>query len=227
MWWVKSSLGGAVDKRYSLGVSRLRSQKMIDVLDRKIRQMHAALAGLATDDLSTIKPQLGEADGCYYTKVDFNQDSDAIALANAASLLIANIASMKDHLKFWCNKQNVEFHGDTLINSNQAVALIHDLWNIDKHAELKKPPRSGHTPKLQGLRKNLSLSTGTTAGDGAFFSMDPHTGKITTGTSGGGSVQLALVAQIVDENGNVLGDFSSICTQAVDEWAKALSSVGV
>jgi len=57
--------------------------------------------------------------------------------------------------------------------------------------------------------------------------MDSRTGKITTGTSGGGSVQLALVAQIVDENGNVLGDFTSICIQAVDKWAKALSSAGV
>jgi hypothetical protein len=200
---------------------------MIDVLDRKIRQMHAALAGLATDDLSTIKLQFGEAGGSYYTKVDFNQDADEIALANAASLLITNIASMKDHLKVWCTRQGVAFHGDALINSNRAVALIHDLWNIDKHAELNKPPRSGHTPKLHDLRKNLTLSAGTAAGARAFFSMDPRTGKITTGTSGGGAVQLALVAQIIDENGNVLGDFTSICTQAIDEWAKALVAAGV
>lgn len=200
---------------------------MIDVLDRKIRQMHAALAGLSTDDLSTIKPQIGEVDGCFYTEVDFNQDADEIALANAASLLIANIASMKDHLKVWCSRQGVAFYGESLINSNRAVALIHDLWNIEKHAELNKLPRSGHTPKLQGLRKNLSISTGTSAGAGAFFSMDPRTGMITTGTTGGGTVQLAIVAQIVDENGNVLGDFTQICTQAVDEWARALSSAGV
>lgn len=186
---------------------------MIDVLDRKIRQMHAALAGLATDDLSTIKPQFGEVSGIYYMKVDFNEGTDEIALANTASLLITNIASIKDHLKVWCTRQG--------------VALIHDLWNIDKHAELNKTPRSGHTPKLHGLRKNLTLSTGTAAGAGAFFSMDPHTGKISVGTSGGGAVQLALAAQIIDENGNVLGDFTSICTQAVDEWAKALSLAGV
>jgi flagellar hook protein FlgE len=200
---------------------------MIDVLDRKIRQMHAALTELATDDLSMIKPQFGEEDGSYYTKVDFNQDADEIALANAASLLITNIASMKDHLKVWCTRQGVAFHGDTLINSNQAVALIHDLWNIDKHAELNKPSRSGHTPKLQGLRKCLTLSTGTASGAVAFCSLNPRTGKITTGTSGDASVQLALVAQIIDENGNILGDFTNICTQAVDEWAKAMSSAGV
>jgi len=200
---------------------------MIDILDRKIRQMHAALAGLATDDLSTIKPQFGEADGCYYTKVDFNLDADEIALANAATLLITNIALMKDHLKAWCTRQGVAFHGDALINGNQAVALIHDLWNIDKHAALNKPPRSGHTPKLHDLRKSLTLSAGIAAGAGAFFSMDPRTGKVTTGTTGGGAVQIALVAQIIDENGNVLGDFTSICTQAIDEWAKALSAAGV
>lgn len=161
---------------------------MIDVLDRKIRQMHAALAGLASSDLTTIKPQIGEGDGYYYAKVDFNQDADEITLANAASLLVANIASMKDHLKAWCKKQGVVFNGDALINSNRAVALIHDLWNVDKHAELTTPPRSGHRPRLLGLRKNLVISSGTSAGSGAFFSMDPRTGKVTTGTSGGGSL---------------------------------------
>lgn len=200
---------------------------MIDLLDKKIRKMHAALAGLATDNLSTIKPQFGEENGDYYTRVDFNQDADEIALANAATLLITNIASMKDHLKVWCTKQGVAFHGDALINNNRAVALIHDLWNIDKHAELDRPPRSGHTPKLQDLQTNLVISAGTEAGSGAFFSMDPRTGKITSGTSGGGTVQLALVAQVINENGNILGDFTNICTEAVDEWEKALFAAGV
>lgn len=200
---------------------------MSDTLDRKIRQMHAALAGLATDDLSTIQPQIAAADGYVYIKVDFNQNSDPIALANSASLLIANIASIKDHFKVWCKKQNVPFQGDALINSNRAVALVHDLWNTDKHAELNSPSRSGHKPKLNNLKTALRISTGTTAGSGAFFSMDPRTGKITTGTSGGGAVQVALDAQIVDETGNVLGDFTQTCTEAVEAWSNALSAAGV
>ena len=199
---------------------------MLDTLDRKIRQMHAALAGLATDDLATIQPQIAVADGYVYTKVDFNQNSDPIALANAASLLIANIASIKDHLKVWCNKQNVPFQGDALINSNRTVALVHDLWNTDKHAELNSS-RSGYKPRLKDLKTALSISAGTAAGGGAFFSIDPRTGKVTTGTSGGGAVQLALDAQIVDEAGNVLGDFTKTCTEAVEAWSNALSAAGV
>lgn len=200
---------------------------MVDALDQKIRRMHAALEGISTNDLSTIKPEFGQADGYYYTKVDFNQDADETELTDAAFHLVHNIASIKDHLKAWCKKQGVTFHGDSLINGNRSVALIHDLWNIDKHAELNTPPRSGYTPKLRDLRKSLVLSTGTSAGSATFFSMDPRTGKITTGTSGGGYVQIALVAQIVDGTGKVLGDFTQICTEAVDEWSRALSAAGV
>lgn len=196
-------------------------------LNRKIRQMHAALEDLATDDLSSIQPRITSSDAHVCASVDFNENSDPIALYNAASLLVANIASLKDYLKVWCKRQGVPFHGDALINGNRAVALIHDLWNTDKHAELNSPPRSGHKPILKDVRTALRISTGTTPGSGAFFSMDPRTGKMTTGASGGGKVQLALVAQIVDETGSVLGDFAETCEEAVNAWSIALTAVGV
>ncbi len=199
---------------------------MLDLLDRKLRQMHAALAGLSSSDLSNIRTQITHSDGYAYTKVDFNENSDPIALANAASLLIANIASLKDYLKAWCKKQSIQFPGDILINNNKSVALIHDLWNIDKHAELTSP-RSGYMPKLQNLTTALTISAGTEAGGAAIFSMDPRTGKMTTSTSGGGTVQLALVAQIVDELGNNLGDFTQVCTEAAEAWSVTLSAAGV
>jgi len=200
---------------------------MIDVLDLKVRQMHAALDGLSSADLSAISVHIGESENCYYTHVDFNEGTDDAGLANAASLLIAKIASIKDHLKVWCKQQGVPFEGDKLINSNRSVALVHDLWNVDKHAELRDPPRSGHIPKLIDHRRVLKLSSGAGAGSGSFFSMDPRTGKVTTGTTGGGSVALALVAQVVDENGQSLGEFTQLCTEAIDAWKTALSNAGV
>ena len=61
------------------------------------------------------------------------------------------------------------FHGNALITSNKAVALVHDLWNIDKHAELNSPPRSGHKPKLTELQTALTVSAGSAAGGAAFL----------------------------------------------------------
>ena len=200
---------------------------MLDVLHRKLRQMHAAVAGLGNSNLSNVQPQITHGDGCVHTKVDFNQNSDPVALANAASLLVANIASLKDHLKAWCKKQSVPFHGDNLINANKSVALIHDLWNIDKHAELNSPPRSGSTPKLHGIKTILAVSAGTEAGASSFFSMDPLTGKVATQTTGSGTVQLVLAARITDELGRDLGDFTQVCTEAAEAWSVTLISAGV
>ena len=199
---------------------------MLDLLNRKLRQMYAALANLSTEDLTVIRPKITETYGYHYTEVNFNQQSDEIALTNAASLLVANIASLKDHLKVWCKQKGVTFQGDALINNNEAVALVHDLWNVDKHAELNSPPRSGITPRLQNIQTALTITAGTSVGSGAFFSMDPLTGKITTGTSGEGSVQLALTAQIVDAAGTVIADFTETCTEAMDAWATAFQTAG-
>jgi len=200
---------------------------VLATLDRKIRQMYAALGALGTADLSAVQPQFAQ-DGAYTTmKVDFNADADPIELANAASLLVANIASIKDHLKAWCKNKKLPFQGDALINSNKSVALVHDLWNIDKHAELKSRPRSGHNAKIHGLRQALVLTTGMAAGSSVFYSVDPRSGNVTTGSTGGGSAKLSLVAQIVDEHNNVLGDFTTTCTEAVEAWERELAAAGV
>ena len=160
-------------------------------------------------------------------KVDFNASSDPIELANTATLLVANIASIKDHLKAWCKAKGLTFQGDALIDSNKAVALVHDLWNVDKHAELSSKPRSGHTPKLSNVKQALVLTTGTQAGAGVFVSIDPRSGKVTSGSSGGGSAKISLAAEIIDEHGNILGDFTSTCTEAVESWERALLAAGV
>jgi hypothetical protein len=73
----------------------------------------------------------------------------------------------------------------------------------------------------------MVLTTGPEASAGVFFSMDPRTGKVTTGTSGSGSVQLKLTAQIVNETGTVLADFVTTCEEAAEAWRKELITAGV
>lgn len=177
---------------------------MLELLDRKIRQMHAALGGLEESDLSSIAPERIITPHLYYLLVDFNQGTTEVGLANIASLLIANIACMKDHLKAWCAKNGKSFDGENLINTNKDVAIVHDLWNMDKHSDLNRPPRSGHRPKVQNLRQSLNLSTGTNAGSSTEVTIDPRTGRMKTKTKGGGSVNLVINGDVVDEYGVLL-----------------------
>jgi hypothetical protein len=201
----------------------------MDALDKKIRQMYAALDGTKDGDVSQIVPESGiTSDGGHYIKIDFNQGSDPIQLANIASLLVNNIACMKDHLKKWCADNNRAFCGDQLIDSNLSVALVHDMWNVEKHADLNRPPRSEHKPRLSDFRKVASLSSGTEAGSMTYMTFDPVTRQMKAGSTGGGFAGLAIHAQFLDsDTGAVLGDFVQICEQAVDAWEKELRLAGV
>jgi len=200
---------------------------MIDLLDLKIKQMHEALGGLEESDLSTIRAERFMTPQRYYCMLDFSQGKTAAGLANIASLLIANIACMKDHLKVWCSKNSKPFDGDNLVKSDKNVALVHDLWNTDKHGELDRAPRSGHYPKLQGLSQVLNLSTGTSAGSSALFTFDPQMGEMIIRTHGGGSAKLVIRGQVVDEHGALLGQFADICEKATSSWEQALNRAGV
>jgi hypothetical protein len=199
---------------------------MLDKLDLKIKQMHKALGGLKQSDLSTVKPEVISSEQVLYVSVDFKQGHTEEGLANIASLLIANIASIKDHLKVWCDKNNVSFKGENLINRDRNVAHVHDLWNIDKHATLNRKPRSGHLPHIQGLNQMLSVSTGAAAGSSSLFTMDMN-GKMKAQTTGSGSVNLAITGQVVNANGDLLGDFGDICEKATTAWEQELKQAGV
>jgi hypothetical protein len=198
---------------------------MIELLDKKVRQMHAALEGLSTEDLSAIEVTTGITPAMYYAAIDFS--GNQVNLANIATLLLANIACLKDHLKTWCQKNGRPFDGDDLINSNRDVAIVHDLWNLDKHAELKRPPRSGFHPEIRRLHRPLALSIGPGTEGEAMFMFDPRTGAMTVPASGTGSVSLQLRGEVVDESGGVLGDFSAICEKAALGWEGALLKAGV
>lgn len=200
---------------------------MSNDLDFKIRQIHAALNEMKTADLSSIAVEQGRTSDSFYVSVDFNEGTDDAKLANVVTLLVNNIACIKDHLKVWCEKHSTKFNGEVLINSNRSVALIHDLWNLNKHLELNGPSRSGYKPRLIELRRYLVVSGGTSANSVAIYSHDPKTGQMTTHTSGDGSVELEIGATIVDENGTVLGDFEAVCKEAIQAWRDELFKSGV
>ncbi len=201
---------------------------MLDVLDRKLRQIQAALGLVDTTDFSSIRVTSGTtARGVPYQTIDFSGGATEPELANQASLLIANIACIKDHLKVWCRMNQKPFEGETLIDSDPDVATIHDLWNIDKHAALNKPPRSGHRPKLVGLGRALTNTSGTDPRSDAALTVDMSTGEMKVKSTDGGSLSLVLVGQVVDENGQHLGWFLEICRRAVERWEEVLRRAGV
>ena len=194
---------------------------MLDLLDRRIKQMHKALGDLSEPDLSSIVIDHRATPQGFYCEIDFSRGTTEIELRNIADLLVANIACLKDHLKVWCRTNGKSFEGDELIDSNRDVALIHDLWNVSKHVELNRAPRSGHHPEIKNLKRLLTLSGGD---KGSSFAFNPFTGQARTS----GSVSLTVTGDVVDKDNNTrLGDFAGICVAAAAAWQHTIARAGV
>jgi hypothetical protein len=192
-------------------------------IDQKLAQMYAALRELQiTEKLSSIKLKTKRIGAKFATSIDFTDGADEATAANRVSLLLNNIACLKDHLKLWCKKNGKPFTGDQLIDSNKDVAIIHDLWNLDKHAELNRPSRSKLSPRFaQPAHASLMFKGGTEA---ASVTIPFFQGGVIQMT---GAASLRISAGVVDKDGNSLGDLESIALRAVAAWEAEFVKAGM
>jgi hypothetical protein len=199
----------------------------IQELNQRVERIYNSISILEKKDPIGIKKEITLSNDYQNMSVDFGGNKSEAELKNSVFSLVSNIASIKDYIKAWCIKNGKPFNGESIINSNKNVAVVHDLWNIEKHYELDKPPRSGCTPKIRNLRQSLQIFTGPDKGSHASFTMDPVTGEMKMETGGSGSVSLRITGEVIDENGKGLGDIFSICSKAIEAWEAELKNLGV
>lgn len=193
-------------------------------IEQKLEQLYAALSEMkVTDKLAAMKPDRIASEGRFITSWDFTKIESPATAANRVSLLLNNIGSLKDHLHAWCKKNGKPKTGDQLIDSNRDVAIIHDLWNLDKHAELNRPSRSGLSPRLQQAA-HTTLERKITNTEETLI--------VAFSVGNGGRVQpfegthAKITATVVDGDGNTLGDLESISLRAVAAWESEFVKAG-
>jgi hypothetical protein len=177
-----------------------------------------------TEKLASMKPTTTVSGDRSITSWDFTKIEKPATVANRVSLLVNNIACLKDHLHAWCNKNGKPRTGDHLIDSNRDVAIIHDLWNLDKHGELDRPSRSGLSPRFQ-QPAHTTLERKITNSEETLI--------VAISICNGGRVQpfegtnAKITATVVDSDGNTLGDLDSICLRAVAAWEAEFVKAGL
>ncbi len=172
--------------------------------------------------LSSMRPQVRQSAGRFSVSFDFTKGIDETAAANRTSQLIGNIACLKDHLKVWCVKQSKPFTAEQLINSNSDVAIVHDLWNLDKHGALKKS-RSGLFPRLGSPPATSLVMKAGPSGQQPMVNI-PLFGSSIQANAG---ASLRVVATVVDKDGNVIGNLEAICERAIEAWEAEFKKSGV
>jgi len=197
-----------------------RTQLSSPAIEQKLDQLYAALAEMRiTEKLASMKPTKLDSGGVAF---DFTKIETAPTAANRVSTLISNIASLKDHLHAWCRKNGKPATGDQLINSDRDVAIVHDLWNLDKHAELNRPSRSGLSPRLQPAHTTLEFKI-TTSEETPLITIPVFGGPI----QAHGDANVRITAVVFDKDGNSLGDLEPICLRAVAAWQAEFVKAGV
>ncbi|MGA8086434.1 MAG: hypothetical protein WCA10_03955 [Terracidiphilus sp.] len=192
-------------------------------IEQKLEQLYAALAEMrVTEKLASMRPARVDSGGRFAATLDFTKIEKPATAANRVSTLVSNIASLKDHLHAWCRKNGKPETGDQLINSDRDVAIIHDLWNLDKHAELNRPSRSGLSPRLQPAHTTLEFKV-TTSEETPLITIPVFGGPI----QAHGDANVRITATVVDKDGNSLGDLEPICLRAVAAWQAEFVKAGI
>jgi hypothetical protein len=196
----------------------------LDQLQARLLRLHASVASTSTFEIPVFQSPRLVGSGTF--SVEFTDGRSLAEMENVLGLLIANIASLKDHLKMWCAEQGVSFPGDALIERVRAVALVHDLWNRDKHGALDRP-RSGCKPLVRDVHQSLGVEPIDGPGSSVEGRFNPETGE--TRVFPGPNTRLSIVidGEIVDELGNKLGGVLETCAMALDAWENTMATCGV
>lgn len=200
---------------------------MIDILQlltQRLNQMHAALGALSQNDLSNFKPKTEITNA--FVRTEFHFGSELVDLQNQASLVIESLGRLKDHFKKWLLENGMTGKiSEDVVNKNPSVAIIHDLWNVEKHVELRDPSRSGYEPKLVIHERGLVVGRGNALDSEIRFILDTFTGDFWLEKQGDACIRLN--AEVLDEHGNVLGDFEDICIIAAGVWQAEMRAAGL
>lgn len=200
-----------------------------DDLISRIQRIYSAVGAVEETDISKFVPQVIN-DG---HRIGFYQDwsgglSDA-ELTNIAHSLIHNIANLEDHLRGWAahNSQD-KTKVDAALNSSQALQIIKDLSNNDKHGyPLRDGGHGGHSgqsPRVGKIRNLLQLTTKAEKGSSVGVTFTPQ------GVSrklGSGTAKVITSCDILDRDGNTIGELHTTALEAVKVWESVLGDFGV
>lgn len=197
-----------------------------DDLIFRLRRINAAIGAVEETDISKFIPEVtndGYLTGFYQ---DWSGGLSNEHLANIAHSLIQNIASLEDHLRKWATHSGQEkTKVDEAFNDSHALKVIKDLWNNEKH---EYPPRggghSGQSPKLDQVKRVLRLTTKPEKGSSVGVAFTPQG---TPQKLGSGDARVIVTGDILDRDGNRIGDLHKTALDAIEAWEGVLIEFGV
>ncbi len=190
-------------------------------LNHRIRRIYASIDALEKADLSKFPPNtIDKGDQVGFLQ-DFTGGLSEEELANTGYVAVHNIANLQGHLRQW-TVRNVRDKSrvDAVFRGSRALQLVQDLSNNDKHGY---PPRdggySGIGPRIVGFERVMRLTTKAEAGSSVIVVATPQGPRQ---ASGSGTARVLITGDVVDKDGNAVGDLYEVGLEAVETWEELL-----
>jgi hypothetical protein len=199
---------------------------MDDAIQQRISRIYAAIGSIEEDDPQKLKATVVQTAKIKAVFQDFRGGFSDDDLANQAHSVIHNIANLRDHLRRWAahNGQD-KTEVDAAVGNCTELQIIKDLSNNDKHGY---PPRDGghstRSPQLVEINRVMQLKT--QAKKGSTIGMTIGAGGVPR-FIGDGTAKAVVTGDVVDNDGNRIGDLYEIANRAVEAWEALLVHFGL
>lgn len=196
-----------------------------DILTR-ISRIYAAIDVIEEDDPRKLKGNVFQTDKVKVVFQDFRDGLSDDDLSNQAHIVIYNVANMSDHLRRWAaHNGHDKTKVDQAFNGSLELQIVKDLSNNDRHPY---PPRDGghskRSPKLVEINRVMQLQT--QAKKGSMIAMTIGAGGVPK-FIGDGTAKAVVTGNVVDKDGNRIGDLYEIVNKAVKAWEALLVDFGL
>jgi hypothetical protein len=153
---------------------------------------------------------------------DFTGNLSEHDIALAVQSVIHNIASLYDHLKKWARANGKdETQVESTFRGSLDLKIVRDLWDRDKHGgDLRNGGYSHKAPRLADIRRMMKLTT--QAKVGSFVTMTFGPGGVPQ-IGGDGSAKAIMTADVLDKDGQKLGDLFETEERSVEAWESLLN----
>lgn len=198
----------------------------IDDLIHRVQRIYEAIEAVQEHDISKFMPKVindGHRGGFYQ---DWSGGLSEATITNIAHSLIHNIANLRDNLKKWATHNGKDkTKVDAAFHNSPALRVIMDLSDNDKHGY---PPRnggySGKSPRVDKVKRIMQMTTKAEKGSSVRLIF---TSNGVPRVSGDGTAKVIISGDILDRDGNNIGDLYNTALEAVEVWQSVLSDFGV
>ncbi len=197
-----------------------------DDLISRIQRLYTAIGATEETDISKFMPTVisdGKRVGFYQ---DWSGGRSNAELTNTTHILIYNIANLKDLLKKWAVHNNkAKTKVDDAFKSSPKLKIIKDLSNNDRHGyNPKKRGNSGKSPRVDSINTVMQMTPKPEKG--SFMSLTFNRQGVPR-IAGSGTAKVIITGDILDRDGNKIGDLHKTVLEAVKVWESVLDEFDV